>query len=220
MRVYNIRIKGTQPLLMHHDDIDWADAMERWRGDKDNKKKSKAGDDRTPAYRWLGCLYIADGVIGLPMENLMRALMEGAALVPVPGAKGSKTFKSQSQSGLMPRAICWPLLVTGKTVQYASLAPLRKEPDFAVHRERVQQHGFSLFLKRARIGQSKHVRVRPRFDDWSASGQLTVTDDQITEDVLRDIFEMAGTYKGLGDWRPGAKTPGSYGMFEATVASA
>jgi hypothetical protein len=46
---------------------------------------------------------------------------------------------------------------------------------------------------------------------------MNVSDDQITTGALEDIAEMAGHYKGLGDWRPGGKTPGSYGMFEATV---
>ena len=77
--------------------------------------------------------------------------------------------------------------------------------------------GFSLFVKRARIGQSKHIRVRPRFDNWAAQGELLVTDEQITENILRDILEMAGKYKGLGDWRPSSKTPGFYGTFNAEV---
>ena len=35
--------------------------------------------------------------------------------------------------------------------------------------------------------------------------------------MLADILRYAGQYKGLGDWRPGGKTPGSFGMFEAAV---
>ena len=39
-------------------------------------------------------------------------------------------------------------------------------------------------------------------------------DEQITEDVLRNIIEYAGQYKGIGDWRPGGK-PGPYGIYSA-----
>ncbi len=218
MRTYRIEITGTMPLLLHNDDIEWADTMEAWKNNKDNKKGSKAGDDRSPAFRWIGCLYRDDkNRIVIPTENIMRSLMEGGASVPVPGGKSGKTFKSQSQSGILPRAYGWPILVNGREASFVSLEGLLKEKDFAKHKEAVGAEGFSLWMKRARIGQSKHIRVRPRFDDWSATGELAVTDDQITTDVLKDIFEMAGTYKGLGDWRPSSKTPGSFGTFRAAI---
>jgi hypothetical protein len=219
MRTYNITITGTQPLLLHHDDIEWADRMESWKNDKDNKKKSKAGDDRSPAFRWLGCLYRDDaGEIIIPTENIMRALMEGGAMVLVPGGRSGKTFKSQSQSGIMPRSVGWPLLLNGSAINAKALAALMKVADFTEHLNVVKKLGFSLMVKRAKVGASKHIRVRPMFSPpWSCNGELVVTDDQITSDVLCDILEMAGKYKGLGDWRPGAKTPGTFGMFSATV---
>lgn len=218
MQTYHVKITGTQPILMHRDDIEWADEMERWKLDKDNKKTSKAGDDRTPAHRWIGCLYRdEDWNIILPTENIMRALMEGASMVLVPGGKSGKTFKSQSQSGIMPRAIGWPLLNAGKTIEGQKIEALLREKDFETHKRTVESLGFSLFVKRVRIGQAKHIRVRPIFHAWQASGELSVSDEQITEDVLCDIFERAGTYKGLGDWRPSSKTPGTYGMFRAEV---
>lgn len=218
MRVYTVTITGTQPLLMHHDDIDWADRMEEWKLDKDNKVKSKAGDDRSPAFRWVGNLYRnGQNQIVMPTDNVMRCLMEGAAMVLVPGGKSGKTFKAQSQSGIMPRSSGWELLVGGASIDTSSLNGLIKEPDFAKHEAAARKMGFTLFKKRAKIGASKHVRVRPRFDNWSASGELMVQDEQITTSVLEDILEMAGKYKGLGDWRPSSKTPGTFGMFVATV---
>lgn len=225
MRIYNIEITGETPLLMHYDDVEWADQMEAWKNSNakagDKKEISKAGDDRTPAYRWIGSLYHNDEVVVLPTDNIMSALKMGAASVLVPGAKNGKTFKAQSQSGIIPRGVGWPLLVNGKTVPYAPVAELLKVKDFAAHKERVLGLGFSLFVKRVRIGASKHVRVRPRFDTWGAKGQLVVKDDQITEDVLRDFFAVAGSYKGLCDWRPASpKSPGSYGTFTATVTPA
>lgn len=218
MRIYSVTITGTQPLLMHHDDIDWADQLDAWKNDKDNKKRNKAGDDRTPAFRWIGCLYRGeDGGIIIPTENLMRCMMEGAAMVLVPGGRSGKTFKSQSQSGIIPRDIGWTLLINGKPIQTAPIDALMTEPSFAVHAETAKSLGFSLHMKRARIGASKHIRVRPRFINWTASGELAVIDEQITDGILSDILEMAGKYKGLGDWRPGGKTPGTMGMFSAVT---
>jgi hypothetical protein len=217
IRRYRININGVQPLLMHPDDIEWADQMERWKNDKDNKKTGKAGDDRSPAWRWVGNLYHDGNVVVMPIENIMRCLMEGGAMVLVPGGRSGKTFKAQTQSGIMPTSAAWPVLVDGKPVAFEPFKALIGNKDFEAHKQAAADHGFELFLKRAKIGANKHVRVRPRFDRWAISGELVVTDEQITTDVLSDILESAGRYKGLGDWRPGSKTPGAFGIFEAAV---
>jgi hypothetical protein len=217
MRRYQVEIVGSTPLLMHSDNIDWADRMTAWKDDPANAKKSKAGDDRTPAWRWIGSTYSDDAFIGLPADNLMRAFMEGGAMVPVPGGKSGKTFKSQSQSGMMVNEPFWALSVNGATISMPEVNKLMKVDDFLAHKEAVSDLGFSLFVKRAKVGMTKHIRVRPRFDTWSASGSVSVWDEQITLSVLADILAYAGKYKGLGDWRPGGKTPGAFGMFSATV---
>jgi len=216
-RTYEVTITGKTPLLMHSDNIEWADQMEAWKNSPENKRGSKAGDDRSPAWRWLGSLYHDDNQIVIPSDNIARCLMEGGAIVPVPGGKSGKTFKSQSQSGMMTGEPEWPLLVGGKPIKTDKLLALRKEQNFAKHKTVCADHGFTLFVKRAKIGASKHIRVRPRFDKWSATGTIVIWDEQITESVLKDIIDYAGLYKGLGDWRPGGRTPGPHGMFTSTV---
>jgi hypothetical protein len=217
MRKYEVSITGNTPLLMHWDNIDWADRMDEWKNDPGSKKVSKAGDDRSPAWRWIGSMYHDGTNAAVPSDNLMRCLMEGGAMVPVPGGKSGKTFKSQSQSGMMVNEPFWPVDTGNGFVPIDEVNKLLKQEDFAVHKQTAEEFGFSLFVKRAKVGASKHIRVRPRFDTWSAKGTLTVWDDQITERVLIDILRYAGQYKGLGDWRPGSKTPGSFGMFAASV---
>ena len=219
MRRYQVTITGVSALLLHHDNIDFADALKAWRQDPANKKliAGGAGDDRSPAFSWLGCLYEHDGHIVVPGDNIMRCLMEGGAQVPVPGGKNGKTFKAQTQSGILIEEEGWPVLVDGKPIPLSKIEPLRDEMDFAVHKETAVELGFDLFVKRAKVGTSKHIRVRPRFARWQLRGHAMVTDEQITTDVLRSIFEYAGLYKGLGDWRPSSKTPGPYGRFTAEV---
>jgi hypothetical protein len=216
IKTADVEITGTTPLLMHSDNIDWADFMDSWKNDPKNKKKSKPGDDRTPPWRWLGCLYHDGSVITIPSENIMRCLMESAAQVLT--GKGQKTFKSQSQSGLLCREIHWPMLIKGKTIRISEANAL--QDDEILFRDQAEQAkglGFELFVKRAKIGQVKHIRVRPQFADWSLRGSITITDLQITKEILQQFFEIGGFYKGLGDWRPGAKTPGPFGMFTAVV---
>lgn len=218
METVKIKITGTMPLLMHADSIEWADKMDEWKNNPDNKAKSKAGDDRTPPWRWIGCLNFTDpqtGVVIIPSEYIMRALMGGGAEVPT--GKGQKTFKSQSQSGLLIRDFGWPLSVRGKTVPMESVQKCMRLKTFPENMQVAQELGFLLFVRRARIGQAKHIRVRPRFDDWSATGEIVITDESITLKVLKQILDIAGSRKGIGDWRPSAPTPGPFGQFTAEI---
>ena len=218
MDTAKVTITGTMPLLMHADSIEWADQMEEWKNDPDNKGKSKAGDDRTPAYRWIGYLNFDDpqtGVVTIPSEYIMRSIMGGAALVPT--GKGKGTYKALSQSGLLCSDFHWPLLVKGKPIGMARIQEIGKLPTYKAQAEAVRDLGFSLFAKRARVGTSKHIRVRPRFDNWAAQGEILITDDAIDKRTLQKILDLAGRLKGMGDWRPGSPTPGPFGMYTASV---
>jgi hypothetical protein len=206
------------PLLMHADNIDWADILHEWTKDPANKAVSKAGDDRTPAWRWIGYLNHDDpktGVVTIPSEYIMRCIMGGAAEVQT--GKGRKTFKVQSQSGILCERFHWPLLIKGKPIQMSDITPLLSVNVFKEHVETVRSLGFELFVKRVVIGNNKHIRVRPRFENWSCAGELIIIDDQITDTVLTNIVDIAGRLKGLGNWRPSAKTPGPFGTFTASV---
>lgn len=215
MKTVEVKITGLTPLLMHWDNLDWADQMDAWKNDPKNKKNSKAGDDRTPPWRWIGCVYNDGKIVTMPSENIMRCLMEGAAQVPT--GKGQKTFKAQSQSGLMCQDFHWPFFVNGKSVSMDAIKEMIELETFAENTEAATKLGFSLYVKRARIGMAKHIRVRPRFDTWSTSGKIMITDNQISVDILRQILSVCGQYKGLCDWRPGGPTPGSWGIFSAEV---
>ena len=217
MRKYEVTITGSTALLMHWDNVEWSDQMDAWKNDASNKKDSRAGDDRTPAWRWLGSCYHDGKHITVPADNLMRSFMEGGAMVPVPGGRSGKTFKAQTQSGMMVNESDWPILVGGQPIDYAAVKKLRDEKDFAAHKEAANRLGFGLFIKRAKIGTSKHIRVRPRFDAWQLRGTVSVWDEQITDTVLGDVLKYAGQYKGLCDWRPGGKTPGAFGMFTSAI---
>ena len=219
IRSIHVEFTGTMPILMHADNIEWADKMEEWKNDPANKGKSKPGDDRTPPSRWMGCLnydHPKTGIVTIPSEYIMRCMMGGAAEVPT--GKGQKTFKSQSQSGILSVQFQWPLLVHGKPIRMADILAM-SDMTFREQMEAVESLGFSLFVKRAAIGGKKHIRVRPRFDHWSTTGELTVIDDAITDKVLGSILDISGRLKGMGDWRPSAKTPGPFGTFSVKVSA-
>jgi len=217
MERYSVTLASVTGLLMHADDLTWRAEMERWGADPENKKLSRPGDDRTPAFRWIGSVYHDREHVGIPSDNLMTALREGGSRVPVPG-KRNLTYKKQSQSGIVVDQILWPIQTPKGVVPWAECRALAAVKDYEEHEAAAQRMGFELFAKGARVGQSKHIRVRPRFDSWTAFGTLTVTDESINEQVLGMILDAAGTYCGLGDWRPSSpKSPGPWGRFVATA---
>lgn len=217
MQTYQVRVIGESPLLMHADDLQWRGELERWLADPENKRSSKAGDDRTPAWKWLGYCYHDAAHVGIPADNIMTGLREGGAKVPT-GKRGA-TFKRQSQSGLVVNELLWPLVTPRGVVPWGALAPLTTVKDYAEHEAAARAQGFELFAKGAKVGMSKHIRVRPRFDAWEASGTITAFDETITLDILRLILSVAGMYCGLGDWRPSSPSkPGPWGRFRAEVS--
>ncbi len=213
---YEFEIVGKMPLLMHWDNVEFAEELKKWRTNPVNKNKSVPGDDRSPPFTWTGCVYNNDDVVTIPAENIMKTLMEGGASVKT--GRGQSTFKAQTQSGMIVETEHVPLLVDGKSISMDKIREIKKLEEFPQHVEAVKALGFELFVKRATIGSSKHVRVRPRFPRWNLHGILQVWDDMLKLDVLRTIFEVAGSSKGLCDWRPASpRKPGPFGTFETTI---
>jgi len=218
MSTYRVRIEGVTGLIMHNDNIGYCEKVKAWLSSPMNKDKTNKGDDRTPAWTWLGYMYADNGLVCIPADNLQTMLREGGSKVPT-GKKGA-TFKRLTQSGMVVNETSWSLFVDGETINASELFELlREEEDYQKHVAAAKERGFILFEKRARIGQAKHVRVRPRFDRWAAEGTITVMDDQIiTQDSLAMIVGCAGDSCGLGDWRPSSQKPGPYGRFTATLS--
>lgn len=205
-------LTGIMPLIVHQDDVEASDTLQEWRKDPANKNLSVAGDDRSPAWTWQTYLYSDGENVTLPAANLMVCLRQaGAQLI----MKKQKTYKEISQSGLLIPTEYLDFRCNGHAIPMAKIEAMRDDR-FPVQMKKAQDLGFRLFIKRARVGQSKHVRVRPRFDRWSAGGTIQVLAPEISYEVLTQLFELAGRV-GLCDWRPGCKTPGPYGMFSATL---
>ena len=53
--------------------------------------------------------------------------------------------------------------------------------------------------------------VRPRFDIWSFTANIVITQDSINPYKIRELFDIAGRQQGLGDFRPEKK--GYFGQF-------
>jgi hypothetical protein len=201
---------------MHADDVEAATLLDEWRKDPANKNFSVKGDDRSPGWTWQTYLYRnEDGKVAMPADNVMVALRQAGAKMIL---QRQTTFKAITQSGLLMTEETLEFTNGGREISIASFVENRDEK-FADQKKRAEKAGFELFVKRAPIGTAKHVRVRPMFRSWVVNGTVQIMAPEITFDKLQTLFEMAGNV-GLCDWRPGCKTPGRHGMFEATVTKA
>lgn len=214
---YDFEVKGKSPLLIHRDNITGQELIKKWQNDPLNAKSQAKGDDRSPAWLWQTYLYTSEHKIVVTSAMLMASLRRAGAMVVVPGGKHGKTFKDATQYGLLPHEESYPLLIGGAPVETAAIDALWGDNDFDKHLSAVAGLGFELSVIRAKISQSKHIRVRPQFNEWGFRGSFDVTEDAITDDILGTILNLAGDRCGIGDWRPGCKTPGPYGRFDVTL---
>ena len=209
MLTWEYRLTGLSPLILHNDNLEGAAQVADWC--RKHRKESKAGDDRTPPWTWKTCLYHDGEQLFIPTEFMMACLWRAAVKVIL---KGNTSYKAAVAESVHLEGMGVPLLVNGKTIPIKEIEAIGGT--FAEHCAAVRKLGFRLFAKRAKVGQSKHVRVRPVFDNWSLRGRLSVEGSIITLDVLREIFDVLGR-RGLGDWRPSAGSPGPYGRASAEV---
>ena len=225
-RRYKATLEGKNPLLMHRDNLAFGESVQQWFNDPENAKNSKKGDDRTPAWTWLGCIYETYDRerFTLDPDCLMTCIREGGAKVPTGRTRGDKSYKRATQSNILIDGEL-DFTVNGKHIPVAPFRELMHAQgsglDFGAQLKLAEEHGFELLVKRAKIGMSKHVRVRPLFRNWQVICTLTVLDEEgsgLTKDVLAKVFQQAGTYCGLGDWRPSSpKSPGTFGTFTAKL---
>lgn len=212
MKRFQFTLTGFMPLLMHADNIEGSDELQEWRKQPANKGISVPGDDRSPGWTWQTYCYHDGQHIVMPSENVMVALRQAGAQMIL---KKQKTFKEITQSGLLISTEACEFRSDGKQIKWPDIVAMR-DRTFSEQSAGCRSLGFDLFVKRARVGISKHVRVRPKFKTWSVSGEIMVLKPEITGEILQQLFELAGK-AGLCDWRPAGKTPGPYGQADAVV---
>lgn len=211
---FQFELTGVMPILLHANDIAARQRVEDWINRPGNKKNSKAGDDRFPAWKWQTYLYSNGEHIAIPSDNIMSCI--GYAAKSFPTGKRGENFMRETQISLMIDKEFCEFEGPDGPVRMADVVKLEPLP-FAEQAQRVKHMGFSLFMRPVGVNGKSHVRVRPRFEEWKVSGVITLSSQTITEELLRSILEFAGRQSGLGDWRPSSKKPGPFGRFEAKL---
>ena len=188
LRTYAVRIKGTAPLIQHGTagmDPDNPGTQELSRLAK--KRGSNRTDSDQARMRDLEAIlgvWERDGQVTI-IAPAIRGCIEGAARTLKQGA--------QVRRGL--------------------------RVDFAVDFEHnVPGDGFEEVAVNAKwttdvkVGQSRVMRTRPKFDEWGATFRVSVDDEQVDKSQLETWLDIAGRQIGIGDWRPDKS--GFYGTFE------
>ena len=197
---YKFTLRTKTPLLMHADDIEASDRIKAWRTDPKNQDISVPGDDRSPPWTWMNGTYTDGKQVAMPADCLSAGLLQAGMAMPL---KGNKTFKELSQTGIFIVEDFFPLLIDGKPILKADIDALAQLP-FPEQVIAVKNLGFSLFIKRVKIGSAKHVRVRACFDKYECSGTFEITAKEFTDDRVHQLWEIFADKKGWGDGRPGS----------------
>ena len=195
MEIIKAKIKGIAPLLTHNGwlvdprnvftkEIDAAQKSLK-------KNRSDAAFEALANCEWLGGLYTKTP-IKFVRENNQVDVTEDAeicvtgdmicrSIIKSAGRKEVTAFKA----GVIVDGM-FSLTVGGKV---AKVKTLFKNP----------AHYFTVAAK---IGQSKIMRTRPRFDDWSANIEVAYIAELVSKRDVQDALVRSGSIVGIGDWRP------------------
>lgn len=189
---FTITLTGAFPLLMHNSRMaDPLDPIVKAKQKLTSKmKKTDADHEEIAHLDFLGGLYI-DSDVGpyLPADNIQRCLLDAARL---------NRLGPKCERGVFIDSDVNPLAYDG---------PRTAE-------EMWSQEQFR-FRRSVKTGKGKNaprtMGCRPIFRQWRAQAHGLLDESQINLDELRAIADNAGTFIGIGDWRP------RYGRFTAHV---
>ena len=185
-----ITIAGTAPLLMHNSRL--ANPLDPATKElkKVTGKRTKTDEDHEQVARleFAGGLYF-DPDVGpyIPGENIARCLVDGAKLTKM-GVKVTR--------GVFISTDVNPLAYDGPRDEQA-----------------LWDAGWR-HMASAKIGMQRVMRCRPWFPTWKVQAEGVLDPTVLELDDLASIADNAGSFIGLGDWRP------RFGRFTATVARA
>lgn len=134
-----------------------------------------------------------DGHVFIPATMLKNALSEAAKYMSlsVPG-RGKATYTKNIVAGVL---VVKPIVLPDKK------ADVQPEELFLPSNGKIG-------------GGSRVMRVFPLIPEWKGQAEFIILDDIITKDVFTAHLEAAGSFIGLGRFRP--RNNGYYGRFEIT----
>lgn len=188
----DLTITGTRPLLINNAQL--ANPMNPWAKQlKALTSKTKKTEDNHIEVMFIeargGC-YEAEGdgeILGWPTENTWRSIHQAATAFKLGEA---------IKRALRYEPITVPLLVDGGEVAIGTFLDTPGNIDYR-----------SVKVQRARV-----MRSRPIVRAWSCSHAFDLDETALDPNDLARIVERAGSYVGVGNWRP------TYGTYTGEIA--
>lgn len=186
---FQVRIKGTSPLLMHS--CRTANPLDEYAKKMKaiTSKRNKTDDDILEIAKLefiASCYYSPTVGFYIPAENIEACLV-----------KGAKVNKNGQKAILAIR-------VLGEKL------PLKHDSQAQTPEELYLNEEFR-DVRFVNVNKSKILRCRPRFDRWECEFTVELDESIFTREEFLESINYAGTRACLGDYRP------RYGSFEAIV---
>lgn len=150
------------------------------------ENESKADYDRRT---WRSHLHVQNGTVRIPAKAIHDCLIE-AAQYSGKKISGNRTWTSKFESGIA----------------------LFDNPDLGVRPEEVDYIDCFCHANGKRGSAARVMRRFPIINSWQTRFEIHVLDPIITEAIFREMIGIAGTFKGIGRYRPANR--GTNGRFE------
>lgn len=186
-RKRKIVLRGTSDLLMHKMNDDQLRGTKVVSGQADRSRE------------WVHSLYHDGGNIHFPASWFEAAIIKAASNFQIRG-KGKKTYKDL----IMSAVYCSDSKL--KLKQKTSVDDFEK-----AHSTGATVNGCSIDEQSAKnpATRGRMLVRRPKFDKgWEVEFQTDILDEQISDEVMKQVIEHAGQRCGFGTYRP------RYGRFE------
>lgn len=180
LKKIRVRVQGITPLLMNRMTQDQVLGLRT----KRKAAKSKTNDE-TPREEAARKVYTdSDGRAYIPTENLMSCLIGAGSYIRLDGKRQMSTSKGSIVPGFL-------------ALNETHLGLEEQQWEVDIRPGRNPNGGEAVCL------------VRPRFDRWGFTVTLLLDTMQVSETLCRELFDIALSRVGLGDFRPARK--GTFG---------
>lgn len=145
------------------------------------KEQEKLPADEKERLFWREKAYTkGNGDVYIPGENIHQCMKDGCKYwgQKIPG-EGNKTFTDVVASAVVCESI-----------------------DLGVTLDQLIPFGKNVNGNPTKGKKSMVYRIRPMLPSWQGQFIMHVFDARLSKNVLETILTYAGTFKGLGDWRP------------------
>lgn len=183
MKTMKVKLTGIRPLILHNGLL--ADptnpiVLQQKAITAKKAKKTDADNLELARLEWFGGLYLSEaGNICIPSDNIERCIQQGGQKQRIGKDVQAGVFVSEAEVEIKHPDI------SGKKIE-----KLYGDPRFTIR-------------KGVKIQTSRIIRIRPMIPTgWTLTFTLEYDETLINSRNLEQAILDAGTYVGLGDWRP------------------